>query len=132
MYLHLYSSGTFKLACNSMSVRCRVFFECFLSSFEIKELMKLSSNDNGALVSVSTMPKMVSQSIVTSYGAQLSMTIEQILSLLIETNCGIPNIVLCCGAAMVATKFASGNGVPAKRVLTIFDDKAGTMICFVT
>ena len=94
--------------------------------------MKLSSNDNGALVSVSTMPKMVSQSIVTSYGAQLSMTIEQILSLLIETNCGIPNIVLCCGAAMVATKFASGNGVPAKRVLTIFDDKAGTMICFVT
>ena len=74
---------------------------------------------------------MVSQSIVTLYGGQLSMTIEQILLLLIETNCGIPDIVLCSGAAMVAMKFASGNGVLAKRVLTIFDDKAGTMICFV-
>ena len=79
MYLHLYSSGTFKLACDSMSVHCRVFFECFLSSFEIKELMKLSSNGVGALVSVSTTPKMASRSIVTLYGAQLSMTIEQIL-----------------------------------------------------
>ena len=74
---------------------------------------------------------MASRSIVMLYGAQLSMTIEQILLLLIETNCGIPEIVLCCGAAMVAKKFASGNGIPAKCVLTIFDDKAGTMICFV-
>ena len=131
MYLHLYSSGTFKLARDSMSVCCRVFFECFLSSFEIKELMKLSSNGVGASVSVSTTPKIVSRSIVMPYGAQLSMTIEQILLLLIETNCGIPDIVLCSGAAMVAMKFASGNGVLAKRVLTIFDDKAGTMICFV-
>lgn len=131
MYLHLYSSGTFKFALDSMSVRCRVFFECFLSSFEIKECMKLSSNGVGTSVSVSTTPKMASRSIVTSYGAQLSMTMEQILSLLIETNCGIPEIVLCCGAAMVATKFASGNGVPAKRVLMIFDDNAGTTICFV-
>ena len=131
MYLHLYSSGTFKLARDSMSVHCRVFFVRFLSSFEIKELMKLSSNGVGASVAISTMPKMASQSIVTSYGAQLSMTIEQTLSLLIETNWGIPDIVLCCGAAMVAMKFASSNGVPAKCVLMIFDDKAGTMICFV-
>ena len=129
--MHLYYSGTFKLARDSMSVRCRVFFVCFLSSFEIKELMKLSSSRVGASVSVSTMPKMASGSIVTLYGAQLSMTIKQILSLLIENYCGIPKIVLCCGAAMVAMKFASGNGVPAKRVLTIFDDNVGTMICFV-
>ena len=98
---------------------------------KFKELIKFSSNGVGASVSISTTPKMASWSIVTSYGAQLSMTIEQILWLLIETNCGIPKIVLCCGASMVATKFASGYGVPAKRVLTIFDDRAGTMICFV-
>ena len=44
---------------------------------------------------------------VMSLGAQLSITTEQILSLFIVTNCGIPEIMLCCGAAIVAPKLAT-------------------------
>jgi len=66
-------------------------------SFRIAEMVE-SSNGIKSLVSMSMMPKISFQSMMTSYGAQLSKMILHLLFLSMDPMAGMPETVGVLGA----------------------------------
>ncbi len=69
-------------------------------------------------------------SIVTSLGAQLSITILQLLFLSIETTAGMPDNIGFLGAKMVAMKLTFGSGLPLYLAVITVEARAGKTCSF--
>ena len=104
-YLSLNSFGTFKLALAAISALVSFFFgtfgKCLSISLKMAAMVE-SSIGISSSVSMSMKPMTSFLSMVTSYGAQLSTIILQLLFLSTVTTAGIPEIVGVFGAKMDA------------------------------